>query len=321
MHDALTDVPGILVGQWTDLDAATGCTVVLCPPEGAVAAYAQLGGAPGTRETDLLSPGNVVQRAHALLLTGGSAYGLDAAGGVMRWLEEAGRGYETKTARVPIVPAAVIYDLGVGRADVRPDGAAGYAACAAAGRAVERGTAGAGTGATVAKLAGLERAVKGGTGTASESLGSGGTVGALAIVNTVGEIVDPETGTIVAGIRALEGEERLSALEHLRRRHEKRTPVIENTTVAVVATDIALDRTGLLRVALMAHSGMARTMRPSHSPADGDTVFALSTALIQQEQPDIMAIGALAARALERAILDGVCRATALAGFPACSSI
>jgi L-aminopeptidase/D-esterase-like protein len=317
--DSLTDVAGLRVGHWTDRDAATGCTVVRCPPEGAVAACAVLGGAPGTRETDVLAPGNLVERVHAVLLTGGSAYGLDAAAGVMRVLEGEGIGYQMPTAHVPIVVGAVIYDLGHGAAHVRPDAAAGAAAaCAATADERRCGTLGAGTGATVAKLAGMASAFKGGLGTASERLADGTVIGALAVVNAVGEVLRPEDGVVIAGPRAADGGFRAS-LDVLRTRSERQVPVMQNTTIVVVATDTALHRDALRRVALMAHAGLARTLRPSHTPADGDTVFALSTAARHHEQPDVMAIGALAARAVERAIVRGVLAAESLAGVPSIS--
>lgn len=327
-RDAITDVPGLRVGHWTDRRAATGCTVVLCPPEGAVAACAVLGGAPGTRETDALLPGNLVKRAHAVALTGGSAFGLDAATGVMRWLAERGIGFETRSGRVPIVPAAVIYDLGVGRADAWPDAAAGYAACAAAASGVQQGSVGAGTGATVAKVAGMQRAVKGGLGSASEHTAGGAVVGAIVAVNALGEIVDHARGRAVARMRpgVADGAAYGSAaepndgIEHLRRRRAEPAAPLENTTIAVVATDVLLDREQLYRLALMAHAGIARAVRPSHTPGDGDTVFALSTGARLEESPDLVALGALAARALERAILNGVRHATALAGIPAVST-
>lgn len=315
-RDSLTDVAGLRVGHWTDLAAATGCTVVLCPPEGAVAACAVLGGAPGTRETDVLTPGNLVERVHAVLLTGGSAFGLDAATGVMRYLEARGIGYAMPTARVPIVVGAVIYDLGIGRADVRPGAAEGEAAARAA-RAPSRvcGTVGAGTGATVAKLGGMDGALKGGLGTASERLDSGAVVGALAVVNAVGEVFRPEDGRVLAAPRGGDGRPRES-LALLRARRERQVPAMTNSTIAVVATDVALHRDALQRMALMAHAGLARTLRPSHTPADGDAVFALATGHRDEPAPDIMAIGALAARALERAIIRGVLAASGLAGVP-----
>jgi L-aminopeptidase/D-esterase-like protein len=315
-RDGLTDVAGLRVGHYTDRDAATGCTVVLCPPDGAVAAGAVLGGAPGTRETDVLAPGNLVERIHAVLLTGGSAFGLDAATGVVRYLERRRVGYKMPTARVPIVVGAVLYDLGIGRADVRPTADDGEAAARAArARTHACGTIGAGTGATVAKLAGMEWAVKGGLGTASERLRDGTTVGALAAVNAVGEVVRPEDGLVIAGPRWADGGYR-SSLDVLRARREREVPVMTNTTIAVVATDVALHRDALRRVAVMAHAGLARTVRPSHTPADGDTIFALSTGRQQQAQPDIMAVGALAARALERAIVRAVLAAESIAGAP-----
>lgn len=314
-RDAITDVPGIRVGHWTDRKAATGCTVILCPPEGAIAACAVLGGSPGTRETDALAAGNAVQRIHALLLTGGSAFGLDAATGVMRWLDERGIGFETRSGRVPIVPAAVIYDLPIGRGDVRPDAEAGYAACEAAGPSVRQGSVGGGTGATVAKLGGPERLVKGGVGTAAERLADGAAVGALVIVNAIGEIVDPLTGRLVAGVRPAAGAP-TDGLELLRARRSEPPPAPENTTIAAIATDVLLTRDQLYRVALMAHAGLARTVRPSHTPGDGDTIFALSTGERVDERVDLTAIGALGARALERAIINAVQHATSVAGVP-----
>jgi L-aminopeptidase/D-esterase-like protein len=315
-RDSLTDVGGLRVGHWTDRVAATGCTVVLCPPEGAVAACAVLGGAPGTRETNVLSPGNLVERVHAVLLTGGSAFGLDAAGGVMRYLESRDIGYRMPTARVPIVVGAVIYDLGLGRSDIRPGADEGLAAARAARARMYRcGTVGAGTGATVAKLGGVDGAVKGGVGTASERLMDGTVVGALAVVNAVGEVVRPEDGAVLAAPRAADGRPR-DSLTILRARRERQVPEMTNTTIAVVATDVALHRDALLRVALMAHAGLARTLRPSHTPADGDSVFAIATGRRADPDPDIMAIGAFAARALERAIIRGVLAADGLAGVP-----
>lgn len=315
-RDSLTDVPGLRVGHWTNLEAGTGCTVVLCPPDGATAACAVLGGAPGTRETDVLTPGNSVEKIHAVLLTGGSAFGLDAAGGVMQVLEAAGVGYPVRNARVPIVTGAVIFDLAVGRVDIRPTASDGAAAAdAAESPAYLCGNVGAGAGASVAKLAGIPNAIKGGLGVASEPREDGSIVGALAVVNAVGEVVRPEDGRVVAGVRAEGGGWRdVFALL----RTERREPPVkmENTTIAVVATDIALHRDALQRIALMAHAGLARTLRPSHTPADGDTVIAISTGSRQVERPDILAIGALAARALERAILRAVLGAEPLHGIP-----
>ena len=206
-HNAITDVPGIRVGHATNAEAMTGCTVVLCPPQGAVGGVDQRGGAPGTRETDLLRPMHMVQRVHAVLLSGGSAFGLDAAGGVVRWLEEREIGYDTGVAKVPIVPAAVIFDLSLGRADVRPDAAMGYAACEAAAEGpVAEGSVGVGTGCTVGAIFGVARSTKAGMGTASIDLGGGLVVGAIVAVNAFGDVIDPRTGEILAGARALKGE-------------------------------------------------------------------------------------------------------------------
>lgn len=314
-RDGLTDVAGLRVGHVTDVDAATGCTVVLCPPEGAVAAVAVLGGAPGTRETDVMAPGNLVERVHAVLLTGGSAFGLDAATGVMRYLEGRNIGYQMPTARVPIVVGAVIYDLGVGSPGIRPCAADGETAARTARKGNRTcGSVGAGTGATVAKLAGMAGSTKGGLGTASERLADGTVVGVLAVVNAVGEVVRPEDGFVIAAPRGPEGEP-IDSIDILRRRGERQVPVMANTTIAVVATDAALHRDALRRVAFMAHGGLARTIRPSHTPADGDTVFALSTGARSHDPPDVMAIGALAARAMERAIIRGVLAATSVAGI------
>lgn len=315
-RDSLTDVAGLRVGHVTNRDAATGCTVVLCPREGAAAACAVLGGAPGTRETDVLTPGNSVGRVNAVLLTGGSAFGLDAATGVVRYLEAKGIGYATPAARVPIVAGAVIYDLSIGRSDVRPCAADGEAAARAA-RAGSRicGSIGAGAGATVAKLAGIGAALKGGLGVASERLADGTVVGVLAVVNAVGEVVQPEDGAVIAAPRHAGGGFR-DSLTIVRRRQETAIATMTNTTIAVVATDVALHRDALHRVALMAHAGIARTLRPSHTPADGDTVFALATGRRPVDKPDVMAIGALAARAMERAILRGVLAAESVAGVP-----
>jgi L-aminopeptidase/D-esterase-like protein len=233
----------------------------------------------------------------------------------MRYLEAAGIGHKLPAGRVPIVPAAVIFDLGLGRADVRPDAAAGEAACrAASAPARECGTLGAGTGATVAKLGGRESAIKGGLGTAAERLADGTVVGALAVVNAVGEVVRPEDGVVLAAPRGTDSGFR-DSLTILRERREQSVPVMTATTIAVVATDAALHRDALLRVALMAHAGLARTLRPSHTPADGDTVFSLATGT-RAGDADVMAIGALGARALERAIIRGVLAATGLAGMP-----
>ena len=206
LHNAITDVPDIRVGHVSDVEAMTGCTVVLCPPEGAVGGVDQRGGAPGTRETDLLRPMHLVERAHAVLLAGGSAFGLDAATGVVRWLEERNIGFDARVARVPIVPAAILFDLDVGRADVRPDAAMGYAACqAAVDGPIAEGSVGAGTGCTVGRVLGAGYAARSGLGTASVNLGGGLVVGGVVAVNAFGDVVDPSSGAILAGVRSLSG--------------------------------------------------------------------------------------------------------------------
>ncbi len=315
-HDAITAVAGLAVGHWTDLEGATGCTVVLCP-EGAVASADVRGGAPGTREIELLRSGSLVERVHAVLLSGGSAYGLDAATGVMRWLEERGRGFQVSAGVVPIVPAAVLFDLSIGRADARPDASAGYAACqSAAFGPVTEGSVGAGAGATVAKALGPERALKGGIGTAAERTASGITIGALIAVNSFGEIVDPDSGRVVAGPRGEAPGSFADTLEALRE-----TPPLSpfaqqpNSTIGVVATDAVLTKEQAYRLAIMAQAGLTRAVRPAHTPVDGDTIFALATG--GNDTPtDVLQLGALAARAVERAIVRAVTMATGLAGVP-----
>ena len=314
-NDTITAVSGVLVGHWTDEDAATGCTVVLCP-DGAVASADVRGGAPATRETDLLRPGGLVERVHAVLLTGGSAYGLDAAAGVMRWLEERGKGFPVQTGVVPIVVGAVLFDLSVGRADVRPDAAAGYAACetASAGPPGE-GSMGAGTGATVAKALGVERALKGGIGSACEITEDGLSVAALVAANSFGEVVDPDNGRVVAGPRAEDGgfADTLAVL----RSRPGLSPFAgnPNSTIGVVATDTALSKSDCYRLAVMAQAGLTRAVRPAHTPVDGDTIFTLATGA--NERPaDVLRLGALAARAVERAILRAISEGRGLAGVP-----
>jgi L-aminopeptidase/D-esterase-like protein len=313
--DSITAVPGLRVGHWTNRRAATGCTVVLCEG-GAVAAVDVRGGAPGTRETDVLRPGNLVDRVHAVLLSGGSAFGLDAATGVMRFLEERGVGVPTPDGPVPIVVGAVLYDLSVGRADVRPDAEAGYSACRAAraGRFAQ-GSVGAGTGATVGKALGPARAVKGGIGSAAEALPGGVVVGALVAVNCFGEVVDPDSGRVLAGPRDDKGGF-ASTLDALRKRPASMPFGATNSTIGVVGTNARLTREQAYRLAVMAHDGLARAVRPAHTPVDGDVFFALATGA-SEAGVDMIALGSLAARAVERAIVWGVTEARGLAGVPA----
>ena len=300
----IASLPGIRVGHWTDLDAATGCTVLLCD-QGPRAGVDVRGAAPATRETDLLRPGSLVGRAHAILLSGGSAFGLDAAGGVMRYLEERGVGFPTHAGRVPIVPGAALFDLGIGRADVRPDAAAGYAACLAAADEVQEGCVGAGTGATVAKLAGPDAAIKSGIGTAARRLSDGTLVGALLAVNAVGAVYDPWSGAPLALPRAVADSDR-------------RPLVGASTTIGVVATTASLDPGGVSRLATLGHDGLALTIRPAHTSYDGDTLFALSVPTADASAAvDVVALEQAVVEVVAEAVLRAVRAATPLLGVPA----
>ncbi|MGA9771740.1 MAG: P1 family peptidase [Blastocatellia bacterium] len=301
---SITDVPGIRVGHAHNLEARTGCTVVLCD---AVAGVDVRGAAPGTRETDLLEPGNLIEHVHAILLTGGSVFGLDAACGVVRWLEEHGVGFDTGVARVPIVPAAVIFDLAAGDALVRPDSAMGYEACErASSDSVEEGQVGVGAGATVGKILGVGLASAGGVASVSIRLTSGVTVGAIVVVNSFGDIIDPANGRILAGARSPKGRGWLDtqrAIESAsinKMKKPREFSAIENTTLAVVATDARLTKAEARKVAAMAHDGMARAIKPIHTMFDGDTIFALSTGGLQS---DVTTIGSVAAELVARAIV------------------
>lgn len=317
LRDAITDVAGLSVGHFTHPDRPTGCSVVLCP-QGAVAGVAVRGGAPGTRETDLLRPENIVGQVHAVLLTGGSAFGLDAAGGVMRWLDEQGAGFAVGSARVPIVPAAVIFDLWRGDARVRPDAAAGHAACVAAStEPPAQGSVGAGAGATLGKLFGIERAMAGGIGTASVRSG-GVTVGALVVVNATGDVIDPADGQVLAGARRGAGSLQLVRSHEALLRGElpERLQPGTATTIGVVATDAVLDKSQCTALASMAHDGLARTILPAHTPFDGDTLFALATGSSGVHAHPAL-LGALAVEATARAVLAAVQHAMGAAGLPA----
>lgn len=315
MNNSLTDIPGITIGHWTNLEAATGCTVILCPT-GAVAGVDVRGGAPGTRETDLLNPVCTVEQIHALCLTGGSAYGLAAADGVMRWLEERGYGFDVRVARVPIVPAAVIFDLALGRADIRPDAAAGYAACeAATAGPVTEGNVGAGAGATVGKMLGYQYGMKGGLGTASRQIGDGVIVAALAVVNAAGDIIDPKSGQIIAGARRADGTGFADIMGTLVGGAALNPNSWgRNTTLGVVATNVALTKAGTTKMAQVAQTALARTIRPVHTLIDGDVVFGLS---MGNQPGDPGFIGVLAADVLSEAILRAVRAAKTLDTMPA----
>ena len=319
----ITAVPGIKVGHYTLTQRPTGCTVVLVDAEGAVGGVSQRGAAPGTRETDLLDPLNMVDRVNAVVLTGGSAFGLDSASGAVRWLEEHGFGFNTGVARVPIVPAAVIFDLNVGNnPKVRPAADCGYrAAAAATDRPVVEGSVGAGAGATVGKIGGSAPggrygAMKGGVGTGSVTLPNGLIVGAIVVVNAVGDVINPHTGRVVAGVRNADGS--LADARALLRSGALLPPATpgRNTTIAVVATNARLSKAQAGRMALMADDGLARALNPSHTNGDGDTVFALATGR-WSGSADITTIGALAAEALSEAIMRAVTEAKGLPGYPA----
>jgi L-aminopeptidase/D-esterase-like protein len=317
MHDAITDVPGIKVGHYTDLNAATGCTVVLCE-SGAVGGVEARGAAPGTRETDLLRPMHVVQQVHAVLLAGGSAFGLDAAGGVMRYLEEQDIGFDTGLARVPIVPAAILFDLDIGDARVRPDAEFGYRACLAASDGpVDEGNVGAGTGATVGKLLGPGQAMKSGLGTASRRLGEDIVVGAIVAVSAVGDIVDPATGKVLAGARKPDEAGFLNSAEAIKGSPAGTLSPFTSTTIGVVATNAFLTKEETNHLALLAWNGYALTIRPT-TTFDGDTLFALSTG---DRRGNLSALGAVATEVVVEAIIRAVKQAHSLHGVPACSDL
>ncbi len=313
---SLTDVAGLSVGHHTLSARATGCTVVLCPA-GAVAGVDVRGAAPGTRETDLLKPDNLVEQVHAVVLSGGSAFGLDTASGVMRWLDEHGHGFTVGPARVPIVPAAVLFDLWVGDPRVRPGAEDGYAACEAASTAPPaQGSVGAGAGATVGKLLGVARAMKGGIGTASVRVGAF-TVAALVAVNAVGDVIDPASGRPLAGARSEDGKS-LADLAQTLLRGEGPAGALAGmaTTIGVVATDAKLTKPQANKLATMAHDGLARCIRPVHTMTDGDTLFALATGAAARSA-DLTVLGTMAAEATARAVLNAVRAATSLPGLPA----
>lgn len=318
----LTAVEGITVGHHTLGERPTGCTVVLAG-DGAVAGVDVRGGAPGTVETDLLDPVATVQRVHAIVLTGGSAFGLAARDGVMRYLDERGVGHRVGALRVPIVAGAVIFDLSVGgRPEVRPGSGCGYRAAAAASGAMPgEGSVGAGAGATVGKIRGMGRAMKGGAGTASATLPGGVTVGALAVVNALGDVVDPATGRVVAGVRTPDGRSLADARVLVREspgREESEGGA--NTTIGVVATNAALTPAEATKLARMAQDGLARAIYPSHTPSDGDTVFSLATGALEGEA-SLVVIGALAADVMAEAIVRGVREAAGIPGYPAVSDL
>lgn len=314
----LTEVHGLKVGSHTLKERPTGCTVVLVDGEGVPGGVSQRGGAPGTSESDLLHPLNMVDKVNAIVLAGGSAYGLDARSGVMRYLEEHKIGWRTPTGVVPIVPSAILFDLAVGsRPDVRPTADCGYrAATAASTAAVTEGNVGAGAGGTVGKM-GDRRPMKGGLGSAAIALPNGLVVAALVATNSAGDVIDPETGRVVAGERTADGKSLVDVRKLLRAGTlgPAGPRAGENTTLAVIATNARLTKTEINRVALMADDGFARAINPSHTTGDGDTVFTLATGR-WDGQTSVSIIGALAAEALADAIVRAVSKAESIEGIP-----
>jgi L-aminopeptidase/D-esterase-like protein len=310
------DVPGFKVGHATNMEAATGCTVIICPPK-TVGGVDVRGGAPGTRETDLLQPYNRVEEVSAIVLSGGSAFGLASAHGVVQYLEEHGMGYKTGAGiTVPIVPAAILFDLMVGDGTVRPDAAMGYQACeSATSEAVEQGTVGAGTGAMIGAMRGKQFASKGGIGSASIDLGDGLYVGALVAVNAVGDVLD-EQGQILAGLRADDGtfSGMMNALRAIGHGMPVAPPSGENTVIGAIATNAKLTKAQVNKVAQMAHDGIARAVNPAHTMFDGDAIFALASG---EKEAETTAIGAFAAETMAQAIRNGVRYATSLDGVRA----
>ena len=317
----LTAVPGLKVGHFTLSERPTGCTVVLAEG-GAVAGVDVRGGSPGTSETDLLDPVNTVQQIHGVVLSGGSAFGLDSRSGVMRYLEEKGVGYRMGEILVPIVVGAIIYDLSVGdNPRIRPGADCGYrAASHASTETSAEGNVGVGAGATVGKLGGMDRAMKGGVGTASITLDNGLTVAAIVAVNAVGDIIDPATGSVIAGVRTADGRGLADARVLLRIGASREPQSGTNTTLGVVATNATLTKAEATKVAQMAQDGLARTIYPAHTPGDGDTVFSLAMGTFSGAA-SVSTIGALAADVVAEAILRAVRAATGIPGIPAAGDL
>jgi L-aminopeptidase/D-esterase-like protein len=309
----LTDVPGIRVGHVTDADAHTGCTLILCGPD-AVGGVDVRGSATGSSELDTLNPGHVTAHVDAIVLAGGSAFGLEAACGVRRALEKLGIGFNTGAARVPIAPSAILYDLGLGRPDVRPNREMGEKAVAAATDGpVAEGNVGAGTGCSVGKLFGMKQAMKSGIGSASLTLGNGAVVAALVAVNALGDVIDPETGKVVAGARKSPDSREFIGSAAAMRHGVGGQPFRGNTTLAVVATNVKLDKVQTNKLAALAGIGVARTISPVNTMADGDITFAIS---VGNEKATIDAVGIAASEALAMAVLRAVRSARSAAGLP-----
>ena len=318
MLNEITDVQGISVGHASDYTGYTGCTVILCE-KGGVCGIDIRGSAAGTRQVDALSINHLVEEVHAVLLCGGSSFGLDAATGVMKFLEEKGVGFDVGVVKVPIVPTAVIFDLGFGDHKARPTRETGYEACLNASAKVAEGSVGCGVGATVGKLFGLQCAMKGGVGTASVAMPDGLIVGALAVVNAFGDIVDNLTGKIIAGVRKTEESlELASTVDSLRRGYVKKQFGMENTTLAVVATNGAFNKREITKVAQMAQGGLIKTINPVHTTFDGDLVFALSVGTVPA---DINRVGVLSEFVVTEAIKRAVRKADGLGKLPAAKDV
>ena len=308
---SITDVAGLMVGHFTDTRRPTGCTVIITP-DGSVAGVDVRGAAPGTRETDLLHPSNLVDRVHAIVLAGGSAWGLDAASGVMQWLEEQQIGLRVGFGLVPIVPAAVLFDLPVGNARIRPDAQAGYAACVAASRQPPlEGNVGAGAGALVGKIFGLKRAMKGGIGSAAITV-DGITMGAIIACNALGDVINPATGQLLAGARTADGIQLVDSRAALLAGETPKSVMAgTNTTIGVVATDAVLTKAQAHRLALVAHDGLARSINPVHTLSDGDTLFALGTGKAGKPA-DMTLLSTLAAEVTAMAVVRAIMAARSL---------
>lgn len=324
LRTSITDVPGIRVGQAEDPKGLTGVTVILCD-SGTSGGVDQRGGAPGTRETDLLRPMHLVNQVHAVMLAGGSAFGLDAAAGVVRFLEEQGIGFNSGVARVPIVPAAILFDLALGSPQARPDAEMGYRACKAASKdAPQQGNHGAGIGACVGKIFGMKSAMKSGIGTSLVEAGGGILVGALIAVNAFGDVVDPANRRIIAGVRPLLGDksaffaDTIKIMKSLGGRLILEFAAGQNTVIGVVATNARLSKEEANKVAQMAHNGIAMTIRPAHTMFDGDTIFALAT---NKKKADVNLVGACAAEAVAQAVVSAVLHAEPAGGLPTATSL
>jgi L-aminopeptidase/D-esterase-like protein len=314
-NNSITAIEGICVGHAQDYEAMTGCTVILCE-KWAVGGVDQRGGAPGTRETDALQTAHLVDKVHAVMLAGGSAFGLDAASGAVRYLEEKKIGFNVGVARVPIVPAAILFDLGIGSSKRRPDAEMGYQACLNASKATPaEGSVGAGTGATVGKILGIKHAMKGGIGSAAIEIGAGVKVATIVAVNAFGDVIDPKSGEIIAGARSKAREKFADSMVVMKRLAKKGILAFArgNTVIGVVATNAKLDKEGATKVARMAMNGIARSIRPANTMLDGDTLFALATG---KRKADVNIVGAYAAEVVAEAVVRAVCAAEGLGGIP-----